>query len=54
MLDTWEVEIMIEVQGQFGQKVCETLSQPIAEHGGNTPVIPAMWGSTNRFKPTWA
>jgi hypothetical protein len=41
---TWEAEIgRIKVQGQFKQKVSETLFQPAIWHGGYTPVFPATW-----------
>jgi hypothetical protein len=41
ILTTPEVEMgRIVVQGLPGQKVCETLSQPMARCCGSTPVIP--------------
>jgi hypothetical protein len=41
ILATPEVEMgRIVVQGLPGQKVCETLSQPMARCCGSTPVIP--------------
>jgi hypothetical protein len=38
-----------EAQGQSGQNILETPSQPMAGHSGACePGIPATWGSTNR------
>jgi hypothetical protein len=46
---TWEAEIRsIAVQRKPGQKVHESPSAPIAEHGGAPLSSPSKQGSTNR------
>jgi hypothetical protein len=49
ILVTWEVMIQrITVQGQSGQKVCQTPSQPMAGCGSICLSSPATQGNTNR------